>query len=461
MRAMLFSAIALFVSLFVQAQPSDRVAEALLAKLPVDWREPARMLAIPEAQQKTLATSSDEVVRVTVARLLARTAKADDFVRTQVRKDPSVRVRTTLVQQISTLARWTAMPSTMALLEDVAKSDPDVTVSLLALDNLRRARLRGLTDVVAERLALAKASGDAKTIELLTEEQERWISLDRGTMLPSFLRVAPPVFAVKPADQPVRVLAFGDFGTGSDSQKTLAQTMVAYHQAEPLDFAITLGDNFYTKGMESTADPRWKTQWEDLYGPLNITFYAALGNHDWGFADSPAAEILYRPSNASWRMPASYYTYTAGPVQFFALDTQSVALSDKQLQWLDRELGKSTAKWKVVYGHHPIYSGGNYEDRPDLIARLLPVLRNRANIYICGHDHNLQALRPEDGVHFFVAGGGGAGLYQLRQYERSIFASSANGFAVLDADASRIKVTFVEASGKKVYETTIGASGTR
>jgi tartrate-resistant acid phosphatase type 5 len=364
------------------------------------------------------------------------------------------------VQQISTLPRWTAMPATVAILEDVAKSDPDVNVSLLALDNLRKWRLRGLTDVLNERLALAKASGDTKTADLLVDEQERWISLERGTMLPSFLRVAPPVFTVKPPDQPIRVLAFGDFGNGSPEQKALAQTMAAYQKSEPLDFAITLGDNFYTKGMESTSDPRWKTQWEDLYSPLGITFYAALGNHDWGFPDSPAAEILYSPSNASWRMPASYYTFTAGPVQFFAIDTQSVALSDKQLQWLDRELGKSTAKWKVVYGHHPIYSGGNYEDRPDLIARLLPILRNRAHVYIAGHDHNFQALKPEDGVHFFVAGGGGAGLYQLRQYERSLFAASVNGFAVLDASAARLTVTFIDVTGKKIYEQTIGTSGT-
>ena len=42
------------------------------------------------------------------------------------------------------------------------------------------------------------------------------------------------------------------------------------------------------------------------------------------------------------------------PVQFFALDTQSVALSARQLERLDTELSRSQARWKVVYGHHPI-----------------------------------------------------------------------------------------------------------
>jgi hypothetical protein len=154
-------------------------------------------------------------------------------------------------------------------------------------------------------------------------------------------------------------------------------------------------------------------------------------------------------------MPATYYTFTAGPVQFFALDTNNVSSSDKQLAWLDGALSKSTARWKVVYGHHPVYSGGNYEDRPDLIVRLLPLLVNRADVYICGHDHNLQALRPEGGVRFYIAGGGGAGLYPVRPYERSLFASSTNGFAVIDASAEQLTVTLVGNDGKALYEDTL------
>lgn len=33
-------------------------------------------------------------------------------------------------------------------------------------------------------------------------------------------------------------------------------------------------------------------QWEELYGPLGIPFFATTGNHDWGYADSPAGEVL-------------------------------------------------------------------------------------------------------------------------------------------------------------------------
>ena len=56
--------------------------------------------------------------------------------------------------------------------------------------------------------------------------------------------------------------------------------------------------------------------------------------------------------------PIATITFSAGPAQFFALDTNEV--SEAQLMWLDAELKKSSAKWKLVYGHHPIYSDEAY-----------------------------------------------------------------------------------------------------
>ena len=341
------------------------LSSALLSKLPSDWRELATHIKATDAEQQRFLKLSDVVFRQTVARLLTRIRPADTFVRTQIATDPSPAVRTALVQAIAADARWSALPETALLIEGVVARDPDPAVSLTALEVLRRRRMRELNALLDARLSAAVRGGaDRAAIARLTEAQERWFALERGTMLPAFLRTPPPVFSVKPAEAPVRVLAFGDFGNGSAEQKAVASTIAAYHASQRFDLAVTLGDNFYSVGMESPGDPRWRTWFEDLYAPLGITFFPALGNHDWGHPDSPAAEVLYSGKTATWRMPAAYYTFTAGPVQFFAIDTQSVALAQQQREWLDREIGKSQARWKVVYGHHPIYSDGNYEDRP-------------------------------------------------------------------------------------------------
>ena len=431
------------------------LSEAVLTRLPAEWRElVSKHVRAAAFEQQRFLTVPEEVLRQTLARFLARVPAADAFLRTQLIGDPSPRVRTTIAQTIATDARWMAHSDTVGTLEKVVAADPEATVSLAALEALRRARMRRLNAMLNERLTAA-GGGDTDMVERLRDEQERWVSLERGTMLPKFLRTPPPMFTVAPADRPVRVVAFGDFGTGSAAQMALGKTLAAYHATRRFDLGITLGDNFYSVGMESPSDPRWQTQWEQVYGPLGITFYAALGNHDWGHPDSPAAEILYSAGTTTWRMPSSYYTFSAGPVQFFALDTQSVALSERQLRWLDAELSRSQARWKIVYGHHPIYSGGNYEDRPDLIAKLLPLLRNRVDAYICGHDHNLQAIQPDGNVRFYVAGGGGAGLYDLRPYERSVFSSRSNGFAVIDADGTQMSVSLVDGNGTTLYTDTI------
>ena len=67
-----------------------------------------------------------------------------------------------------------------------------------------------------------------------------------------FLRDAPLPFTVKGAShRNVRVLAFGDFGDGSERQTRMAEAMARFHAKTPFDFAVTLGDNFISPGWRA------------------------------------------------------------------------------------------------------------------------------------------------------------------------------------------------------------------
>lgn len=209
--------------------------------------------------------------------------------------------------------------------------------------------------------------------------------------------------------------------------------------------------------MESVNDPRWQTWWEDMYGPLKIVFYPVLGNHDWYGFDSPAAQILYSGHTSSWRLPAPYYTFVAGPIQFFALDTTE--MSQKQLEWFKEELEKSQSTWKVVYAHHTIFSDGYHGDNSELRDQLLPLMRNRVDIYISGHDHDLQHLKPVDGVHFVVAGAGGKDVRPTRATSRAFFARSANGFAILEANPTQLVIRLVGADSQVMHQYTLQKAG--
>jgi hypothetical protein len=363
-------------------------------------------------------------------------------------RDPSPSVREAIVSE---LGRRPGAAVRKAL-EKHAASDPNATVSLLALERLRESSMEDLRGLLKQRIELARRDPYPEAKRELFAEDERWISLVRGTMLPSFLRQPPGDFSVPSRGDAVRVVVFGDFGDGSESQRQTAEAIRKEHGIKPFDFGLTLGDNFYEEGSESPKDPRWKSQWEDLYGPLGIRFYAVLGNHDWKLSDSPAAEILY--SSATWDMPSPYYTFTSGNVQFFGIDTNEV--SEEQLRWLREALERSHARWKIVYGHHPIYSAGQHGDTKRLVEHLLPVLRDRADAYFCGHDHDMQHLKPDGGVHFFVAGAGGAHQRPIHPHPRTLFAKTdEHGFAVIEIAGDHLTVRFIADDGSELYRYTL------
>lgn len=428
------------------------LSEDILARVPSAYREEARtMVTATDRVQDSLRKNSDEKLSIWIVNALAGKPEAGDFLIGQLEKEPAPALRSAIIESMHDY--WQSHAETQQILQRHVVSDPDATVSLQALDMLRLAQINALDDLLETRLAAAKTAGDSAAVKEFGIEEERWFSFKQGTMLPAFLCVPPPLFSVEPPEKTIRVVAFGDFGTGSLAQKQTAAAMVAYNKAHPFDFGLTLGDNFYPRGMVSPNDPRWQTEWEQLYGPMGIKFYAVLGNHDWGSADGPAAEILYADKSPDWRMPAPYYTFTAGPVQFIAFDT--VEDSEAELEWLDLELASSTAPWKVVYGHYHIFSATR-GDNKQLIEKLLPVLeKNHVDIYLNGHDHNLQELKPVGGVHFFVSGGGGAGLYNLNPYDRSIFKEKVNGFTVLEADRDHLKVSFIGTDGSELYHHTL------
>jgi tartrate-resistant acid phosphatase type 5 len=354
----------------------------------------------------------------------------------------SSEAETTSSDRISQVKTW---------LTERVLTDTDTAVALEAARDLRKLdwglNSRLLLKAADNAHAHTNTAGEAA----LRKEADDWLTWDEQINLPTFLRTPPPVFSVAPADKPIRVLAFGDFGNGSPAQMHLAETMLSYHRQYPFDFGITLGDNFYPRGVTSPEDPHWANDWEKPYGPLGLKFYPTLGNHDYLPPDGPAAEVLYTQHSKTWNMPATFYTFTAGPIQFFAIDTEELSdtyVYQKQLAWLDAEIAKSKARWKIVYGHYQVYSATR-GDEQNLIDRLVPVLRNRVNLYLCGHDHNLQQLQTESGVHYFVDGAGGASLYDFTQkdYARSAFKAKQNGFMVIEADSDQLVLQIIGTDG--------------
>ncbi|MFA7416835.1 MAG: tartrate-resistant acid phosphatase type 5 family protein, partial [Rhizobium sp.] len=223
-----------------------------------------------------------------------------------------------------------------------------------------------------------------------------------------------------------------------------------------ISFVISTGDNFYERGVESTLDKKWRTNFEDVYSApsLQVPWYAVLGNHDYG--GSISAQIDYSKKSRRWIMPDRYFAVSkdlaGSSADFFFLDTQRMEGdtlleivthrdAEVQLRWLDRSLTESRAPWKIVVGHHPIFSGGRYGDSKFLGEHLKPILdRHGVSMYLCGHDHHLEALKAE-GVTYFVSGSGSRSR-PPHANKKSLFASPTPGFLLVKLTPAGGTVSF-------------------
>jgi len=232
-------------------------------------------------------------------------------------------------------------------------------------------------------------------------------------------RSTPQMSAVTETRPPVgkdsvKFLVLGDTGTGDRAQIEVAAQVWKSHQVFPYEFAIMLGDNIY--GSERPQD--FARKFEQPYKPLldaNIAFYASLGNHD------DPNQQYYKPFGMGGKR---YYTYQKKDVRFFAIDSNY--MDRDQQAWLDKELRESDAKWKIVYGHHPIYSsGGRHGSEVDLREIVEPMfVKYGVNVVFAGHEHFYERLKPQKGIHYFTAGGSA----KLRDGDIRVGPLTAKGF---------------------------------
>jgi predicted phosphodiesterase len=385
---------------------------------------------------------------------LADYPEATTFLFSVIPHDPSARVRDLAIMNSYFYAHMRSDSLVRGTLEWMAVEDPNPLIARRALNQLRAFSIKPLRQLVDLRMKAARARGDS-AVTANAELEDEWSNADAGLVLPSFMRRSPPVFAAAPANRPIRVLAFGDWGTGRPSQIETAAAMRAYHAKRPFSFGITLGDNFYPEGVESPSDPRWRTQYEELYSPMNVKIYGVLGNHDRYNGETPAAEILYSQRSPTWRMPAQNYTFTAGAAQFWAVDGSD--MTELQLRWLRASLDSSKARWKIVYSHYPLYSSSDLGGREGhLYPKLFPVLDGRADVFVAGHHHSMQHIQPMGKLNLFIAGSGGASSYGVNEKDpRAIFARSSFGFAVMDVTPREFTVQFIDTKQGEIYKTTI------
>jgi acid phosphatase len=127
----------------------------------------------------------------------------------------------------------------------------------------------------------------------------------------------------------------------------------------------------------------------------------------------------------------------------------------KQVQWLKESLEASTAQWKIVVGHHPIYSGGEHGDTAYLIEHVLPLLQeHKVQAYFNGHDHDLQHLQAGT-VNLFCSGAGSRPRPTATTSHTKFAKGGCSGFTALALRADQMDVRMIDDHGQLLYSTTV------
>ena len=236
--------------------------------------------------------------------------------------------------------------------------------------------------------------------------------------------------------------AIGDVGTGEREQYLVARTMSCFWATNPFPLVLLTGDNIYENGEIEKIKATFEIPYQKLL-QQKVKFYAALGNHDIRINDGED-EIRY----AGFNMGGRYYTFEQENVQFWALDTNPEAPWLEQLNWLEENLQQAKQPWKVVFGHHNIYSSGRYGLNPELRDKLAPLFtRYGVQLYLNGHEHHYERTEPIEGTTYLTCGNG-AKLRSVGESDWTAYSVSQLGFAVIEIYSDKIEILGIDTEGE-------------
>ncbi|MCC9135005.1 metallophosphoesterase [Pontibacter silvestris] len=266
----------------------------------------------------------------------------------------------------------------------------------------------------------------------------------------------------------------GDWGRGGEYyQRNMATQLAKAVTGVNASFIVSTGDNIYPNGVASIHDPLWNLSFENLFYqyPLHRSWYAVLGNHD--YHGNAQAQVDYTNISQRWNMPARYYSFKKkvgkdAEALFVFLDTntfdgnayqssygQELVQQDSttQKRWLEQVLSdtSSTVKWKIVIGHHPLYTAGNRAlDKPVMRNSLEPVLEKyKVDMYLSGHEHHLQYYHPkEKHTHHFISGAGSEANESLKPRGPHDFFAPIQGFMTFSISSDSVLMQAVNRKGK-------------
>ncbi|MGM9570189.1 MAG: metallophosphoesterase, partial [Phascolarctobacterium sp.] len=201
------------------------------------------------------------------------------------------------------------------------------------------------------------------------------------------------------------------------------------HQAAEL--FINMGD-LVDNGQDASQWRAWLNSVEPFSS--DMAFAPVIGNHEaysleWKMTPPKSYVHLFAvPENGLAQYERQFYSFDYGPVHFTVLDTNFPEVKEWQpnlladeLVWLEQDLAKSQARWKIVLQHRDIfmYAFSKESGRPqretslqDYSRQLMPLYEKyNVDAVLSAHLHTYRRRVPlrnfapsEDGIIYILTG---------------------------------------------------------
>ena len=285
----------------------------------------------------------------------------------------------------------------------------------------------------------------------------------------------------KAMERSIGVVLANDLGrNGYYDQKPISETMAALCETVDVECVVAPGDIHHFEGVRSVDDPLWMTNYELIYShpELMIPWHCTLGNHE--YRGTTQACIDYTRKSARWNMPERYHTFVltaddGTTLRFVLIDTTPLidkyrtetskypdaALQDRdrQLAWMDSVLTAAKEDWVLVAGHHPVYAdtGKDDSERADMQKYVRPVLQRHSGkvaMYLCGHIHNFQHIRPGNGdpTDYVVNSSASLSRKKVAPTPGAVFVSGESGFSFIAADRHSLTLYMLDKEGRTLHK---------
>jgi len=198
-------------------------------------------------------------------------------------------------------------------------------------------------------------------------------------------------FKTDDGDDKFSFIAIADVQASSEKNFQFASKVLeaGYRTLPEAEFFMSAGDF-----VNDCTNEEWEWLFKSFKNIfMNTTAVPIAGNHDgnlkWHWFEN---QFNLKKGAGCDGITGVYYSFDYGNAHITVLNSNDMyPMSEQQVNWLQNDINKSDAKWKILVMHRPFYSAGKNVNKPDTMImrdRLLPIIEKlNIDLIIAGHDH--------------------------------------------------------------------------